>query len=941
MKIKILSIVVLLFFCSIPCLKAEVSLEEVVQAGGFAFYRDHADPHKYYYVPGEPRLAMRRDGTPEFTFIKYSKTGGDVKGGIVHFLVTWGLSDSELMSAGSALQMIDPQAKVAGPVPFKEGTFKIISATAGEGGLFNVKVCGEGKAPIMPNQKAAVSIALTQEGATLLWESFKNPTSDVSVMFMMKYTGITPAYQAKLKVDWDKVYTHHEIGLQAKGTIQMVQLQADVKAILDELRQKGAIQLEVVGENENMQKLLEVAYNHLIKLMCDTQMIPGASGGQGSERERDSQRNPSTRRQSSRMSDEGIFDRIKATVKAILNPGNVFAADRSLFYVIPAYDMSTVSTLFPADPFALVSMGSPLPPPDDDDDTEICSQERRNSARLAAQRANTLLQSRRYKQAADEFARAHEICPDPQYLFAMADINYENLYAYRDARDQYEQAIERARSLHLYTDLIGRAEDRVRRISDAVASFNEGVNHSDEGRYREAITAFERANELAPHPTTAFNIAMTHYNMGRQSRSREDFENSRRIFQRMLDSLDTVPNYETRDQDRADAEDTLREIDGILSSGRLPDGQELRRPGETGESSETAQAERRTDQEERRSPEGTTSTAQRERRTDQTPPSRPSSAARPSASEGKAPSPTPPSASERRPTTPRSRTEGKAPSGKGVGGAPVAPRPEAPIQIKVAYTFKRVKLTGHYEVDLRQRLREEREMVMSGNISGVHTKYGEDKRFFSVISLDDPVFQDRTIEVILDGQDFSDFKTYINSVSVIFKKQRWGKDPTTGEVKFFDEQFAQKGNILRYTYGREGEGSTEWLDYEYKPKWSFYGGIEWEGPWMKTSDPVLTLSPPARYRTIQISVDQDNLLQNGIRAAAFQIKHQILGKDVLKEIIIDYAKGDPLETEYRYLYEEGKLGYSYKMIWLFMDGREIQSQWMNKESPFIYAMYTK
>ncbi len=938
MKIKVFSIAVLLFFCSIPCLKAEVSLEEVVQAGGFAFYRDHADPHKYYYVPGEPRLAMKRDGTPEFTFIKYSKTGGDIKGGIVHFLVTWGLSDGELMSAGSALQMIDPQAKVSGPVPFKEGSFKIVSATAGEGGLFNVKVCGEGKAPIMPNQKAAVSIALTQEGATLLWESFKNPTSDVSVMFMMKYTGITPAYQAKLKVDWDKVYTHHEIGLQAKGTIQMVQLQADVKAILDELRQKGAIQLEVVGENENMQKLLEVAYNHLIKLMCDTQMIPGGSG-QGGASERESRSNPSPRRQSYRMPDEGIFDWIRAIVKAVLNPGNVLAFNRFSVYETTAHNMSAASMLSPADLFALSFTGNPSYPPDDD--TEICSQERRNSARLAAQRADTLLQSRRYKQAADEYARAHEICPDPQYLFTQADINYEHLYAYRDARDQYEQAIERARSLHLYSDLIERAEDRSRRISDAIASFNEGVNHSDEGRYREAITAFERANELAPHPITVFNTAMTYYNMGRQSRSREDFENSRRIFQRMLDSLDTVPNYESRDRDRADAEETLREIDGILSSGRLPDGQELRRPGETGEPSSTAQTETRTGQEERRPPESTTSTVQRERSTTPTPPSRPSSTSRPSTSEGKAPSSTTPPASERRPTTPRSRTEGKAPSGKGVSGAPVAPRPEAPIQIKVAYTFKRVKLSGHYEVDLRQRLREEREMVMSGNISGVFQKYSEDKRFFSVVSLDDPVFQERTIEVILDGQDFSDFKTYINSVSVIFKKQRWGKDPTTGEVKFFDEQFAQKGNILRYTYGREGEGSTEWLDYEYKPKWSFYGGIEWEGPWMKASDPVLTLSPPARYRTIQISVDQDNLLQNGIRAVAFQIKHQILGKDVLKEIIIDYAKGDPLEAEYRYLHEEGKLGYSYKMIWLFMDGREVQSQWMNKESPFIYAMYTK
>ncbi len=86
---------------------AEVALDEVVQAGRFVLYRDHADPHKYYYVPDAPRLATKRDGTPEFTFIKYTKTDGATKGGIIHFLVTWGMSEGELSSAESALRLKD------------------------------------------------------------------------------------------------------------------------------------------------------------------------------------------------------------------------------------------------------------------------------------------------------------------------------------------------------------------------------------------------------------------------------------------------------------------------------------------------------------------------------------------------------------------------------------------------------------------------------------------------------------------------------------------------------------------------------------------------------------------------------------------------------------------------------------------------------------------
>ncbi|MCK7502848.1 MAG: hypothetical protein MZV70_01270 [Desulfobacterales bacterium] len=140
------------------------------------------------------RRAWRRNGTgrPNSPSSSTAKTDGATKGGIVHFLVTWGMTEGELSSAESALRLKDPEAKIAGPVPFKEGTFKVVSATAGEGGLFSRRIVGEGKAPIMPGQKAAVSIALTEEGASLLWESFKNPTSDVSVMFALKFAGDHP-----------------------------------------------------------------------------------------------------------------------------------------------------------------------------------------------------------------------------------------------------------------------------------------------------------------------------------------------------------------------------------------------------------------------------------------------------------------------------------------------------------------------------------------------------------------------------------------------------------------------------------------------------------------------------------------------------------------------------------------------------------------------------
>ena len=58
---KVLLAVVLVLAAGL-FLAAEVALDEVVQAGRFVLYRDHADTHKYYYVPDAPRLATKRDG---------------------------------------------------------------------------------------------------------------------------------------------------------------------------------------------------------------------------------------------------------------------------------------------------------------------------------------------------------------------------------------------------------------------------------------------------------------------------------------------------------------------------------------------------------------------------------------------------------------------------------------------------------------------------------------------------------------------------------------------------------------------------------------------------------------------------------------------------------------------------------------------------------------
>lgn len=170
----VLFIFSLLFLAALVTVQAEVLLDkEPIQVTGALLFRDHADEHAYHYMPLAPRIATWPDGRPKFSFIQYVRTGKEITGGILHFLCTFGLTKEELEKAGQELTRIDKDGKIVGPVMFTSGEFHLISASAGEGGIFSRRVVGTGKAPLLAGSEAAVSIALTEEGSTLLMGVFQ------------------------------------------------------------------------------------------------------------------------------------------------------------------------------------------------------------------------------------------------------------------------------------------------------------------------------------------------------------------------------------------------------------------------------------------------------------------------------------------------------------------------------------------------------------------------------------------------------------------------------------------------------------------------------------------------------------------------------------------------------------------------------------------------
>jgi len=255
----------------------------------------------------------------------------------------------------------------------------------------------------------------------------------------------------------------------------------------------------------------------------------------------------------------------------------------------------------------------------------------------------------------------------------------------------------------------------------------------------------------------------------------------------------------------------------------------------------------------------------------------------------------------------------------------------------VSTTMKTVTRTGTAEINLTKRLRQERDTgPMDASIGDTLRKYKNDKRVHDVINLDDPDLEDRTVYSILDGEDFDNFGKYINFVTVSFKKAHPQGQPTSKDVIFNAKTFAERGNMLPFVYPRLGEGEG-WLNYEYKTTWSFMGGIKVEGNWSRTDEPAISLSPPHRYRTVDIIADEENVAQYNIKLITVTIKNRVFDRERVRQVKI--MPQQSMWEKYEYNHEEGDLEFSYQVTWLLGDGRTVTSEWQTTTDPFVYTLY--
>jgi hypothetical protein len=248
---------------------------------GVQLLQDATDPTAYYYLPQFPRLATKADGTFELLCLKYVDAAGGTHGGLFHALVEFSLPADVVEELEKTLKKQVANARIVGPVPLMQalesgedgvGSFRVVSAILAdrEKGGFTKSLVTSGKAPLLPGSRAVVAAILTQQGATLLWDSLTGAASDVSVGISGYYEAQVQGYNAKVHAEMETVYRHFSlISNKQQGFTKR-----QIRDVVDELQRNGALKVEAfdrsaaLGANTaGMDGLLQVVTDKLVEVM--------------------------------------------------------------------------------------------------------------------------------------------------------------------------------------------------------------------------------------------------------------------------------------------------------------------------------------------------------------------------------------------------------------------------------------------------------------------------------------------------------------------------------------------------------------------------------------------------------------------------------------------------------------------------------------------------
>lgn len=247
------------------------------------------------------------------------------------------------------------------------------------------------------------------------------------------------------------------------------------------------------------------------------------------------------------------------------------------------------------------------------------------------------------------------------------------------------------------------------------------------------------------------------------------------------------------------------------------------------------------------------------------------------------------------------------------------------ISASVGYRIKELKSEGRSVIELTHSEIVQRRATIVMNVSDLYQRWGTDTAHFRVVNLEDPVFRQREIRVLLDGSLQEDFANYINHVTVTVKKDHAGGSQTVREVQY-DRRAFDDGELERQlVYGWHDDADPlDWRNYEYRARWSFFGGGTFDTGWLDAQDSKINLFAPYQRQSLKLLGQWAALEQAGVRSVDVAVRYPFFGNTKTQRLAFQ-AEESFASQGIEMILPAGTREYDYDIQWTLAGG-EIVAQ---------------
>ncbi|MCB0375222.1 MAG: hypothetical protein KDD04_04825, partial [Sinomicrobium sp.] len=258
------------------------------------------------------------------------------------------------------------------------------------------------------------------------------------------------------------------------------------------------------------------------------------------------------------------------------------------------------------------------------------------------------------------------------------------------------------------------------------------------------------------------------------------------------------------------------------------------------------------------------------------------------------------------------------------------------------YTYNKTKAEKRFErvrevYNLKYRTAITKPFPLTGNMGSWYDGVRDNPKCVSSVNLNDPFFQHRDINLILDLEAEEMFGQEVNYVTVNVRKRRSEGNDFQDQVTIDRNYLKDKGNRALLTYARGEDKSPD--VYEYKMQWSLKGGKIYppDPQWIKGDWEGVTLAPPVSPRLIELEGDIDELKENNITRVTAAIRYYKFGEEVETNIPLTVSKEQPLIPETIFT-DRSTRGYAYRLIFTHKTEGKLALPWETKiNDDYIYA----